>query len=192
MERAALAVVYDHGRDDELRELRRLLVQRNQEIADLRDRQRMLEQLVATSTRERDEACWEALCQAGIRMGGFDVRHLVELYITRSHWGIVEGVYAANGSRVVPGPFNFAPNVNAEFLVPETTLIRLLQNDFQNRTWRPLPQYLQMLSESGIFQPREGGHFQRHFLAITPRLFEEYFDTDDEGLSEGSDMIEDL
>ena len=77
--RTALSIAYDNGRDDELRELRLLLTQRNQEIADLRDRERMLEQIVVTNERARSEACWEALCQAGIRMGGFDTRHLIDL-----------------------------------------------------------------------------------------------------------------
>ena len=182
--RAALSVIYDHGRDDEVRELRALLAQRNQEIADLRARQEMLERLTVTNNLERAEANWEMLCQAGIRMGGRDIRPLVETHITRSCWGIAEGVLDANGSRVVPGRFNFAPNEHAEFLLPETTLIRLLQDDFQTRNWRPLTEYLQLLSESGIFQPREGGHFQRYHLTRLPRLYEEYFDTDDEDLSD--------
>ena len=188
--RTAISVLYDHGRDDEVRELRLLLAQRNQELADLRERQEMLERLAATNNRERAEACWETLCQAGIRMGGRDIRPLVETYITRSCWGIAEGVYDVNGSRIVPGPFNFAPNEHAEFLLPETTLIRIIQDDFQARNWRPLTEYLQLLSASGIFQPREV-HFQRYHLTRIPRLFEEYFDTDDEALSDGSDMSED-
>lgn len=190
--RTALSVAYDHGRDEELRELRLLLAERNREIAELRDRQRMLEQRVLTNEREREASRWEALCQAGIRMRGFDVRHLVDLWITRSCWGITEGVLAANGSHVVPGPFNFAPNEHAVFLLPETTLIRILQDDFHARNWRPFEQYLTLLSESGIFQPREGGHFRRFDMLTMPRLFEEYFDSDDESLSEGSDMSEDL
>ena len=72
--RTAISVLYDHGRDDEVRELRLLLAQRNQELADLRERQEMLERLAATNNRERAEACWETLCQAGIRMDGRDIR----------------------------------------------------------------------------------------------------------------------
>ena len=74
--------------------------------------------------------------------------------------------------------------MNAEFLLPETTLIRIIQDDFHARNWRPLTEYLQLLSASGIFQPREV-HFQRYHLTRMPRLFEEYFDTDDEDLSDG-------
>ena len=179
--RTALSVIYDHGRDEEVRELRLLLAQHNRELTDLRERQEMLERLAVTNNRERAEACWETLCQAGIRMDGRDIRPLVETYITRSCWGIAEGVLDANGSRVVPGPFNFAPNEHAEFLLPETTLIRLLQDDFRARNWRPLTGCLQLLSESGIFQPREGGHFQQFHLTQLSRLYENYFESGDEG-----------
>ena len=188
--RAALSVVYDHSRDDEIRELRRLLLQRNQEIATLRERQGILEQLAAGYRRERMEARWEALCEAGIRMGGFDTRHLVETHFARTCWGIAEGVYDAHGVLVAPGPFNFAPNEQATFLLPEATLIRIIQDDFHNRNWRPLSQYLQQLSESGIFRPREGGHFQQFHLTRMPRLSDEYYETD-EDLSDRSDMSED-
>ena len=194
MERAALAVVYDHGRDDELRELRRLLLLRNQEIADLRQNQAMLEQRAANTLNQREEAAWEALCQAGIRMGGRDIRQLVEIHITRSCWGITEGVIDANNARVAPGPFNFAPNERGEWLLPELTLLTILSDDFRTRNWSPFPQYLRLLSESGIFQPREGGHFRRFHMMEMPRLFDNYYETDDEGLSDGlsdgSDMIE--
>ena len=190
--RTALSTLYDHGRGDEVRELRLLLAQRNEQIADMRVRMEMLDQLAATNYRERLEARWESLCEAGISMGGFDIRHLVEKHFERSRWGIAEGVYDAHGVLMAPGPFNFAPNERLEFLLPETTLIRLIQDDFQARIWRPLLEYLQLLSESGIFQPREGGYFQRYHVTRLPRLYEEYFDTDDEDLSEGSDMSEDL
>ena len=183
--RTALSVVYDHGRDDEVRELRRLLVQRNEQIADMRARMEVLDQLAATNYRERMEARWESLCEAGIRMGGFDTRHLVENHFERSRWGIAAGVYDVHGVLMTPGPFNFAPNERAEFLLPESTLIRLIADDFHARRWRPLLGYLELLSQSGIFQPREGGYFQQYHVTHLPRLYEDYFDTDDEDLSDG-------
>ena len=98
MARAALSVVFNQGRDDEVAELRRRLAQ--------------LEQDAAGESERSLARSWEALCQAGIslQVQGAQVRSLVERFIGRTRWGVAPGVQYADGTPVPPGPFNFQSN----------------------------------------------------------------------------------
>ena len=180
MERAALSIIFNQGRDDEVAELPRRLAQRDQEVAELRRRQEMLERLTADQYHQRLGDTWESLCQAGIRLRRMQVRALVERFIARSRWGVAYGVRDANGTPVTPGPFNFAPNQRGEHLHLETVLLGFMQSDFQAHMWRPLMEYLQLLRESGLLQPRAEGHFERFHVTRLPRLHNEYYESDSE------------
>ena len=143
MARASLSVVFDQGRDYEVTELRRRIAQ--------------LERVAAGEYERRMADSWETLCRAGIRLRGVQVRALVEDFFERTRWGVAHGVQYADGTPVPPGPFNFAPNRNGEFLHLESVLIGYIENDFQTHNWRPLPEYLQLVQESGFFRLRTGG-----------------------------------
>ena len=81
MARAALSVVFQQGRDDELAELRRR---------------------VAEVAAERSATRWATLCRAGLRLcAGRDlfqceiaVRNLVADFIVEEKWCVAEGVVA--------------------------------------------------------------------------------------------------
>ena len=162
MARAALSVVFNQGRDDEVAELRRRLAQ--------------LEQDAAGESARRMADCWETLCQAGISLQGAQVRSLVERFIERTRWGVAPGVQYADGTPVPPGPFNLASNRNGDFLHLESVLIGYMEDDFLTGNWRPLPEYLQLVQESGFFRLRPGGLFERFHVTAAPRLYDEFYD----------------
>ena len=171
MARAALSVVFDQGRDAEIAELRRRLAQLEQDAAGEYERS-----LART---------WEALCQAGISLRGGQVRWLVAAFIGRTCWGVAPGVQYADGTPVPPGPFNFASDDHGDFLHLESVLLGYMEDDFLAGNWRSLPEYLQLVQESGLFRLRPGGLFERFHVTAPPRLYDVFNDSDSE--SEGSD-----
>ena len=159
MARAALSVVFDHGRDQELSDLRRRVAQ--------------LERNAAGEYQRRLADSWEALCRAGIRLQG-DVRALMEDFIERTRWGVADGVQYADGTPVPPGPFNFGADGNGAYLHLESVLLDYIEGDFEERRWRPFTDYLQMMEDSELFMPRPGGLFDRFHVTALPRCWEEF------------------
>ena len=159
MARAALSVVYAHERDEEMADLRRRVVQLERH---------------ADGEYERSLAdSWKALCRAGIRLRG-DVRALIEDFVERTRWGVADGVQYADGTPVPPGPFNFGANGNGEYLHMESVLLDYIEDDFEERRWRPFTDYLQMVEDSELFMPRPGGLFDRFHVTALPRCWEEF------------------
>ena len=90
------------------------------------------------------------------------------------------GVQYADGTPVPLGPFNLASNRNSDFLHLESVLIGYMEHDFQARNWRPLPEHLQLVQESGFFRLRPGGLFERFHVTAAPRLHDEFYDSESE------------
>jgi hypothetical protein len=164
MARAALSLVFAQGRDAEIAELRRRISQLEQDAA-------------GESART-----WEALCQAGISLRGGHVRGLVAVFIYGTRWGVAPGVQYADGSPIPPGPFNFASNVHGDFLHLETVLLNYMEDDFLTGNWRSLPEYLQLLAESGLFRMRPG-LFQRFPMTALPREYDDFHSDESEAES---------
>lgn len=148
----ALSVVFNHGRDDEVAELRR-------RIAQLED--------------ERGAACWETICQAGISLRASEAttRSLIEVFIHRERWGVAPGVQYNDGLSVPPGPLNFRADRYGDFLHLESVLIGYISDDFRTGNWRSLPEYMQLVHESGFFRRRPGGLFERFPLTASMRMY---------------------
>ena len=159
MSRAALSVVFNQGRDEEMAELRRRVAH--------------LERRAAGEDQRRLEDAWETLCRAGIRLQG-DVRALVQDFIERMGWGVADGVQYADGAPVPPGPFNFGANGNGEYLHLESVLLDYIEDDFQERKWRPFQDYVQMLADSELLAPHPGALFKRFHVTALPRCYEEF------------------
>jgi hypothetical protein len=170
MARAALSVVFSHGRDDELAGLRRR---------------------VAQLEEERGAACWATLCQAGLSFRASDsmTRSLIKVFISTERWGVAPGVQYADGLSVPPGPLNFAADRYGDFLHLESVLVGYITADFQTGNWRSLPEYMQLVQESGFFRRRPGGLFERFPVTAPPRMYHVFnSDLESEGSdSEGSD-----
>ena len=159
MARAALAVVFNQDRDDEL--------------AALRAR-------VAELTAERSATRWATLCRAGVRLcAGLDlfhceiaVRHLVADFIVEEKWCVAEGVIA-EGDRFNPAPgrLNFNVNSHGVPLHIEGLLVNRLAGDLMDGEWHPLQHYLRLTAECGVYRPSEGLFYQG---SAPPRAAEEY------------------
>ena len=162
----ALSIVFNHGRDDEVAELRRHIVQ-------LED--------------ERGAACWQTLCHAGISLRASEatIRSLIKVFIHRERWGVAPGVQYTDGTPVPPGPFNLASNRYGDFLHLESVLIGYMEDDFLTGNWRP-SEYLQLVQESGFFRLRPGGLFERFHVTAVPREYDEFYDIASDSDSESS------
>ena len=150
MARAALSVVFNQGRDEEL--------------AALRVR-------VAELTAERSAEHWNNLCRAGVRLGGCQdvVRCLVADFVMQEGWCVAEGV--TGRFNTAPGRLNFNVNSHGRSLHIESLLVNRLMRDLRDGVWHPLRHYLRLIEECGIYSPSEGLFYQG---SAPPRAAEEY------------------
>ena len=156
MARAALSVVFNQGRDEEL--------------AALRAR-------VAELTAERSAERWNTLCRAGVGLcTGLDLFHceiavrcLVADFIMEEQWCVAEGV--TGRFNPAPGRLNFNVNSHGMPLHIESLLVNKLTGDLLYGRWHPLQHYLRLIAECGIYSPSEGLFYQG---SAPPRAAEEY------------------
>ena len=159
MARAALSVVFDQGRDDELTALRTH---------------------IDTLAAERSADRWNTLCRAGVRCcasmfcaGQFRraaaVRSLVADFIIEEGWCVAEGI--TGRFNCAPGRLNFHVDSHGRSLHIESLLVNRLMCDLMDGVWHPLPHYLRYIAECGIYTPSEGMFYQG---SAPPRAAEEY------------------
>ena len=136
MARAALEVVHQHLRDDEVAALRtqawRALCQAGLRLC----RGRPMEE-----------------CR-GI------VRDLIAYYLRDEQWGVAEGV-RKDDEEVPAGLLNFNRNADGEFLHIESMLMDRIAHDLRHAYWRPLKQYFEVVQDSGPYRPAHGVMFRR-------------------------------
>ena len=149
MERTALAVVFNQGRDEEL--------------AALRAR-------VAELTAER----WDVLCRAGVRLCelGADesiIRCLVADFIMQEGWCLAEGVTGRFDAS--PGRLNFNANSRGMPLHIESLLVNRLTGDLRQGVWHGLSHYFRLIERCGLYSPGEGLFYQG---SAPPRAAEDY------------------
>ena len=156
MARAALSVVFDQGRDDELMGLRTHIAA-----------------LTAAHSADR----WSTLCRAGLRFcAGLDLFHsetavrcLIPDFIIDEGWCVAEGV--TGRFNCAPGRLNFNMNSHGRPLHIESLLVNRIAGDLMRGVWHPLPHYLRSIAECGIYSPSEGLFYQG---SAPPRAAEEY------------------
>ena len=138
MARAALSVVFNQGRDEELAALRA-------RIAEL--------------TAERSATRWAALCRAGVKLcadldhirGQSAVRCLIADFVVEEGWCVAEGV---TGRFYCPaGRLNFNVNSHGMPLHIESLLVNKLAGDLHMGRWHPLQHYLDYIAGCGIYSP---------------------------------------
>jgi hypothetical protein len=142
MARAALSVVFDHGRDAELSALRSRIAA-----------------LEAARSAER----WGALCRAGVLLSRlperFDaIRSLIAEFIVEERWCVAEGV--TGPFYCPPGRLNFHYNAIRSPLHIEAYLVNLLADDLADGVWYSLSTYLNHIAGLGIYTPSENMFYQ--------------------------------
>jgi hypothetical protein len=154
MARAALSVVFNQGRDEEL--------------AALRAR-------VAELTAERSATRWAALCRAGVHLcagldhirGQFAVRCLIADFVVEEGWCVAEGV---TGRFYCPaGRLNFNMDAEGRLMHIESLLVNKVAVDLLHGRWHPLQHYLDYIAGCGIYS---AGLFYQG--SAPPRAAEEY------------------
>jgi hypothetical protein len=153
MARAALSVVFDQGRDDELVALRA-----------------RIDALKAEQ--------WDVICRGLLRFrADFDdsyafqyvVRSMIADYVIEEGWCLAEGVTGRFNTS--PGRLNFHVDSHGHPLHIESLLANRLTVDLMRGTWHPLRHYLRYIAECGTYTPSEGMFYQG---SAPPRAAEEY------------------